>query len=75
MRIDLLGLQLDAAKAVLAGEGISPEITVTHAPKRADEARGTLRVVFASDDGAKLTVARFLDPIEEGDRKTDEDGE
>ena len=75
MRIDLLGLELHAAKAVLAGEGISPEITVTHAPKRADETRGVLRVVFASDDGTKLTAARFLDPIAEGDRKTDNDGE
>ena len=75
MRIDLLGLQLDAAKAVLAGEGISPVITVTHAPKRADETRGILRVVYASDDGAALTVARFLDPLAEGDRKTDGDGE
>lgn len=75
MRIDLLGLELDAAKTVLAGEGISPRVTVTHAPKRADETRGVLRVVFASDDGEVLTAARFLDPLAESNRKTDVDGE
>ena len=75
MRIDLLGLELDAAKTVLAGEGISPRGTVTHAPKRADETRGVLRVVFASDAGEVLTAARFLDPLAESNRKTDVDGE
>ena len=75
MRIDLLGLDVDAAQAILAGEGICPQITLTSAPKRADETRGVLRVVFASDDGAQLTVARFLDPLAEGDRNPHGDGE
>ena len=75
MRLDLLGLELDAAQAMLASEGICPQITVTHAPKRAEETRGVLRVVSASDDGAQLTVARFLDPLHEGDRNCGEGGE
>ena len=65
MRTDLLGLPLEQALRVLAGEGVEPQVTVTNAPRRASETRGMLRVVFASDDGAKLTAARFLDPIEE----------
>lgn len=75
MRIDLLGLDIDAAQAMLAGEGISPQITLTSAPKRTEETRGDLRVVFASDDGARLTVARFLDPLVEGNRNHGESGE
>lgn len=65
MRLNLLGLDVCKAQELLAGEGISPIITVTSAPRRQEETRGTLRVVYASDDGARLTVARFLDPIEE----------
>ena len=75
MRIDLLGLDIDAAQAMLAGEGISPQITLTSAPKRTEETRGILRVVFASDDGAQLTVARFLDPLAEGEGNTGVDSE
>ena len=75
MRIDLLGLEVEKAQAILAQEGILPQITLTHAPKRAEETRGMLRVVFASDDGTKLTAARFLDPLAEGDRKTQTDSE
>ena len=44
---------------------ISPEITQTDAPKRRDVSGGVLRVVYASDDGTRLTGARFLDPIAE----------
>ena len=65
MRLNLLGLDVCKAQEILEKEGISPVITVTSAPKRQDETRGTLRVVFASDDGARLTAARFLDPIED----------
>ena len=75
MRIDLLGLDVDAAQAILAGEGICPQITLTSAPKRTEETRGVLRVVFASDDGAQLTVARFLDPLDEGEGNTGVDSE
>ena len=65
MRTDLLGLPLEQALCMLKGEGIDPQITVTNAPRRANETRGMLRVVFASDDGAQLTAARFLDPLTE----------
>ena len=63
MRIDILGLELDQAKAVLAGEGIEPFVTLTSAPKRRGETAGVFRVIHAADDGKNLTVARFLDPI------------
>ena len=63
MRIDLLGLNVEKAQQILAREGICPQITITSAPKRAEDMRGTLRVVYASDDGALLTAARFLDPL------------
>ena len=74
MRLDLLGLDLAAAQATLESEGVSPIVTITNAPKRADEVRGTLRVVSASEDGARLTVARFLDPIEDAGRNPGTDG-
>ena len=63
MRIDILGLELDQALAVLSQEGVVSEVTVTSAPRRRDETGGKLRVVYASDDGKRLTAARFLDPI------------
>ena len=62
MREDLLGLDLAKAQAILAGEGVVPAVTVTRAPKRAQREDGVLRVVYASDDGASLTVSAFLDP-------------
>ena len=64
MRLNLLGLDLEAARALLADEGICPQVRVTCAPRRAEGTRGTLRVVHASEDGAQLTVARFLDPLD-----------
>jgi len=63
MRHDLLGLELSMARAVLEREGIDPQITVTRAPKRQDDARCMMRVVYASDDGRQLTVSGFVDPI------------
>ena len=63
MRLNLLGLDLEAARALLADEGICPQVRVTRAPRRREETRGVLRVVDASQDGARLTVARFLDPL------------
>jgi len=65
MRDDLMGLTLEHALQMLKREDISPVITQTDAPKRRDETGGVLRVVYASDDGMRLTVARFLDPIAE----------
>ena len=63
MRDDLMGLELKSALGVLLGEGIEPQVTLTSAPKRREETGGVLRVVYASDDGRRLTVSRFLDPI------------
>ena len=63
MRHDLLGLELEQALALLRREGIEAQVTVTRAPKRPDDAGALLRVVYASDDGERLTVSGFLDPI------------
>ena len=63
MRLDLLGLDLEAARAVLSQEGVCPQVCVTSAPRRQEETRGVLRVVYAAQNGARLTVARFLDPL------------
>ena len=63
MRDDLMGLTLEHAIEMLKSEGIAPQITQTDAPKRRGETGGVLRVVYASDDGQRLTVARFFDPI------------
>ena len=71
MRKDLLGLSLDCALDALRKEGSEPHITITNAPRRANETQGMLRIVYASDDGTKLTVARFLDPIAEGEKETE----
>ena len=54
------------AQAMLEREGIVPEITVTRAPRRQDDAGCTMRVVYASDDGRRLTVSAFVDPIADG---------
>ena len=67
MRYDLLGLELSVACALLEAEGIVPEITATHAPKRQD-AGGVFRVVYASDDGKCLTVSPFVDPMADAAR-------
>ena len=69
MREGVLGLELDRALSVLAHEGIEPQVTLTYAPRRRDETRGVLRVVYASDDGRQLTVSRFLDPIADGEKE------
>jgi hypothetical protein len=68
MRIDLLGLELDQALALLAGEGIQPQITATRSPRRKDESSCIMRVVYASDDGCALTVSGFMDPIADGEK-------
>ncbi len=61
MRTELLGLPLDEAVELLRQEGVEPIVRKTCAPRRAEETRGTLRVVAANDH--LLTAARFLDPI------------
>ncbi|MDO5299648.1 MAG: hypothetical protein Q4F18_09490 [Clostridia bacterium] len=69
MREDLLGLTLEQALAALALEGIEPQVAATSAPRREREAGGTARVVYASDSGAQLTVARFLDPLSDSEQE------
>ena len=62
--MQLLGLELRQAETILdAQEGIKPQVTTTDAPRRKQTEGGTMRVVFASDDGRKLVAARFFDPI------------
>ena len=68
MRTELLGLELTRAEEILAAQGIVPKVTVTAAPKTADR-EGTLRVVFAGDDGKTLIVSRFVDPLADGQAK------
>ena len=63
MRTELLGLALSDAQALLLAEGITPQVRITSAPRREESAEGTLRVVYASDDGRSLTVASFLSPL------------
>ena len=70
MRDDLMGLELERALAALESEGISPQIVTTNAPKRLGETGGVFRVVYASGDGKRLTVSRFLDPIADGTQES-----
>ena len=63
MRESLLGLRLSDAVETLRREGIDPQVTLTAAPRRREAQEGELRVVYASDDGRRLTAARFLNPI------------
>ena len=68
MMTELLGLELTQAQALLSSHGVIPEVTVTAAPKQM-ERDGVLRVVYASDDGRKLIVSRFVDPIAQAQSK------
>ena len=63
MREDLLGLPLELALACLKEQGIEPEVTITDAPKRQSRTGGVLRIVYAANDGMRLTVSRFFDPV------------
>ena len=63
MRMQMLGLELKQAETILDAQGIKPQVTTTDAPRRKQTAGGTMRVVYASDDGRKLVAARFFDPI------------
>ena len=57
----LLGLPLDEALAFLRAHGVEPEVAFTENPRHPSE--GTPRVVRVSDDGCRLTCARFPDRI------------
>ena len=69
MRTELLGLPLETALARLAQEGVSPRVEKTLAPRRAEDPRAVLRVVYASDDGRRLTVSGFVDPLASGQQE------
>ena len=66
MREELLGLALDEALRLMQGQGLSPRVTLTAAPRRAGSQEGVLRVVYASE-GGELTAARFLEPTTDGE--------
>ncbi|MBR5289104.1 MAG: hypothetical protein IKU34_11040 [Clostridia bacterium] len=65
MRTDLLGLELDHARAILEKEGVVPEVKETAAPRQMQR-EGKQRVVYAGGEGNRLIVARFVDPIADG---------
>lgn len=65
MRTELLGLALSDAQALLLAEGITPQVRITSAPRREGASDGTLRVVYASDDGSEITASSFLSPLTE----------
>ena len=44
--------------------GLELSLVQTRSPRRTGE-EGVLRVVYASQDGKKLTVCRFVDPLSE----------
>lgn len=66
--MNLRGLPLESALAVLKEKGIEPEIIRTAGFREA--ADGTERVIRIQEDGRRLTVARFPDQVkleEKGD--------
>ena len=58
MRMQLLGLELRQAESILDAQGIHPQVTVTDAPRRKQTEGGTMRVVYASDDGNRFQIRR-----------------
>ena len=58
---NVLGLPLEEAVRRLKSEGIEPEIL--HTAGRREAADGTQRVIRISEDGRRLTVARFPDMV------------
>ena len=58
---NLLGLPLAEALRRLGEQGIAPEILRTAG--RREAADGTERVIRISEDGRRLTVARFPDTV------------
>ncbi len=60
----LLGLPLEEAEKRLLARGITPEITVSRAPRRPD-GTGAFRVVRVLDGGRRLTVCAFETAIKE----------
>lgn len=63
MRMALLGLELEQALDILRGQNVQPHVEITRAPRQTDEKRDVLRVVYASDDGLRVTAAAFRNPL------------
>ncbi len=59
--MNLRGLPLECALAVLREQGVEPEIIRTAGFREA--ADGTERVIRIQEDGRRLTVARFPDMV------------
>ena len=59
--INVLGLPLETAVRLLREAGVEPEIIGTRGFREAAE--GTQRVIRVSEDGRRLTVARFPDSV------------
>ena len=58
------GLALTEALERLRRAGKNPQVAVTCAPRRREQAEGTLRVLRYDGRTDVLTAARFTDPIE-----------
>ena len=65
--MSLLGLPLEEALHRLNQQGIAPEIVHTAGFREAAE--GTKRVIRISEDGRRLTVARFPDMVKMPEEK------
>ena len=61
----LLGLPLEDALAFLRARGIEPEIVTTRSLRASPEGRE--RVIRISEDGRRVTVARFPDEVKTED--------
>ena len=57
----LLGLPLQEALRVLRARGVEPAVDFTENPRHLSQ--GTARVVRVTDDGHRLTCARFPDQV------------
>lgn len=60
----LLGLPLSEALCRLEAEGITPEITISLAPRRSAGA-GALRIVQAREGGRRLVACAFINDLKE----------
>ena len=57
--INVLGIRLEDAIKRLRAQGITPQVTLTCAPRRMGEEGGELRVIRQNEEGSKLVAAAF----------------
>ena len=69
--MNILGLPLEEALRRLREKGVEPEII--HTAGRREAAEGAQRVIRISEDGRRLTVARFPDSVRLDDISTMEE--